>query len=233
MNNKISTSAKILVYQSENCDILIEYLRSYGFSVIPSTSQDITNKIKDNNYDLLILDHYKTGLLGNLTLLKSLRKLDLKVPAIMVSSESQHKYIIEAFDNGIDDYVAKPYNLEELIRRIMAVLKRCGIKTRTVEPVYKIGKYIFDTEKDNLSIGETQIKLTNKESKILSLLCAYKNEILPRKTLLCQIWTDDNYYNKRSLDVHMCLLRNYLKMDKRISIETKRSIGYSLVIKEE
>ena len=232
MNKQIGLP-RILVYQDEDCSVMTDYLQFYGFKVITSTEADILHKIKEKNYDLCILGHYKTSLPGDLRLLKALRKTDHRTPVIMVSGQSRYEFIIDAFDAEADDYIIRPYNLEELIRRIKAILRRCGVKVRAIELSYKIGNYTFDTEKNTLSINGVETKLTNKESKTLSLLCAYKNEILPKKILMQQVWADDNYFNKRSLDVHMCLLRNYLKMDKRIVIETKRGIGYSLVVNEE
>lgn len=232
MNKQIGLP-RILVYQDEDCSVMTDYLQFYGFEVITSTEADILHKMKEKNYDLCILGHYKTSLPGDLRLLKTLRKTDRRTPVIMVSDQSRYEFIIDAFDAEADDYIIRPYNLEELIRRIKAILRRCGVKVRAIELSYKIGNYTFDTEKNTLSINGVETKLTNKESKTLSLLCAYKNEILPKKILMQQVWTDDNYFNKRSLDVHMCLLRNYLKMDKRIVIETKRGIGYSLVVNEE
>lgn len=232
MNKQIGLP-RILVYQDEDCSVMTDYLQFYGFEVITSTEADILHKIKEKNYDLCILGHYKTSLPGDLRLLKALRKTDHKTPVIMVSDQSRYEFIIDAFDAEADDYIIRPYNLEELIRRIKAILRRCGVKVRAIKLSYKIGNYTFDTEKNTLSINGVETKLTNKESKTLSLLCAYKNEILPKKILMQQVWTDDSYFNKRSLDVHMCLLRNYLKMDKRIVIETKRGIGYSLVVNEE
>lgn len=232
MNKQIGLP-RILVYQDEDCSVMTDYLQFYGFEVITSTEADILHKIKEKNYDLCILGHYKTSLPGDLRLLKTLRKTDRRAPVIMVSDQSRYEFIIDAFDAEADDYIIRPYNLEELIRRIKAILRRCGVKVRAIELSYKIGNYTFDTEKNTLSINGVETKLTNKESKTLSLLCAYKNEILPKKILMQQVWADDNYFNKRSLDVHMCLLRNYLKMDKRIVIETKRGIGYSLVVNEE
>lgn len=232
MNNQVALP-RILVYQDEDCSIMTDYLQFYGFDVITSTEEDIIPKIKSCNYDLCILSHYKANLPGDLRLLTVLRKVDNKVPVILVSDQSRYEYILDAFDAGVDDYVIRPYNLEELIRRIKAVLRRCGVKVRAIELTYQIGKYVFNTEDNTLVINGVETKLTSKESKTLALLCAYQNELLPRKVLMQHVWTDDNYFNKRSLDVYMCNLRNYLKMDKRISIETRRGIGYSLVIEEE
>lgn len=232
MNNQVALP-RILVYQDEDCSIMTDYLQFYGFDVITSTEEDIIPKIKSCNYDLCILSHYKANLPGDLRLLTALRKVDNKAPVILVSDQSRYEYILDAFDAGVDDYVIRPYNLEELIRRIKAVLRRCGVKVRAIELTYQIGKYVFNTEDNTLVINGAETRLTIKESKTLALLCAYQNELLPRKVLMQHVWTDDNYFNKRSLDVHMCNLRNYLKMDKRISIETRRGLGYSLVIEEE
>lgn len=232
MNNQAALP-RILVYQDEDCSVMVEYLRFYGFSVITTTEADAMQKIKARNYDLCILGHYKTDTPGDLRLLTAARKVDNSIPVIFVSGQPKYEYTIAAFDAGVDDYIVRPYNLEELIRRIYALLRRCGIKTRAVKPSYHIGDYFFDTENNTLSIRGAEIKLTNKESKMLALLCAYMGEVLPRKVLMQQVWADDNYFNKRSLDVHMCLLRTHLKMDERIAIKTHRSLGYSLVIKDQ
>lgn len=223
---------RILVYQDENCAMLAEYLQCYGFYVTTSTEVDVVQKIKEHNYDLCILDHYKTGLPGDLRLLAMLRKDDDKVPIIFVSGHAGYDYIIAAFDAGVDDYIIRPYNLEELVRRVKAVLKRCGVRTRTIKESYQIGSYIFNTGEGILRRAGAETKLTGKESKILALLCAYENEVLPKKVLMQNVWAEDNYFNKRSLDVHMCNLRNCLKADKRVSIETRRGLGYSLMVKE-
>lgn len=235
-NNTGSALPRILIYQDEDCKILVDYLVYNGFQVITSTENDILIKIKEKNYDLCILSHYKTtDAFMMLKPLKFLRKSDDKTPVIMVSDKVRYEYVIEAFDEGADDYVIRPYNIEELIRRIKAVLKRCGVRVRSIEPSYKIGDYLFNTVDKilTLTIDGVKTRLNNKQGQILALLCAYKNEILPRKILMQQVWTDDNYFNKRSLDVHICMLRNMLKMDSRVAIETIREVGYSLVIEED
>lgn len=225
---------RILIYQDENCKILVDYLVYNGFQVITSTEDDILAKIREKSYDLCILSHCKTTDASmRLKQLKFLRKLDDKIPVIMVSDKVQYEYVIEAFDEGADDYVVRPYNIEELIRRIKAVLKRCGVRVRNIELSYKIGDYLFDTADKILTIGSIKTQLNNKQNQVLALLCAYKNEILPKKILMQQVWTDNNYFNKRSLDVHMCVLRSMLKMDNRVVIETIRGIGYSLIVEED
>lgn len=233
-NNTNLALPRILIYQDEDCKILVDYLVYNGFQVITSTENDILIKIREKNYDLCILSHYKTTDASmRLKPLKFLRKSDNKIPVIMVSDKARYEYVIEAFDEGADDYVIRPYNIEELIRRIKAVLKRCGVRVRSIEPSYEIGDYLFNTVDKILTIGNVKTQLNNKQSQILALLCAYKNEILPKKILMQQVWTDDNYFNKRSLDVYICMLRNMLKMDNRVAIETIRGVGHSLVIEED
>lgn len=225
---------KILVYQDEDCSIMVDYLIFNGFDVITSNKEDIIQKIKNGSYDLCILSHYESIDIGNLSLLKILRKVDKSTPVIMVSDLSKYQFIIEAYDEGADDYVVRPYNLEILVRKINIALKRCGIKTRAVQNAYQLGNYRFDVLNDTLAIYNTEIKLPAKETQLLALLCAYEGEVLQTSVIMQRLWRgENNYWNKRSLDVNICHLRNYLKMDERISIVTKRTLGYSLVIREE
>ena len=225
---------KILVYQDEDCSIMVDYLIFYGFDVITSNREDIIQKIKNGGYDLCILSHYKSVSIGNLSLLKTLRKADKSTPVIMVSDLSKYQFIIEAYDEGADDYIIRPYNLEILVRKINIALKRCGIKTRTIQNAYQLGNYRFDVLNDTLAIDNTEIKLPAKETQLLALLCAYEGEVLQTNVIMQRLWRgENNYWNKRSLDVNICHLRNYLKMDKRISIVTKRALGYSLAIQKE
>lgn len=223
---------RILVYQDEDCSILVDYLVFYGFKVINTSEENVLKKLREGNYDLCILGHFKANIPGDLKLLHFLRKINKKMPVIFVSDLFDYSYIIEAFNSGADDYVVRPYNLEELICRVKALLKRCGVKVRSIERAYRIGNYTFDTEANILKLGSAEIKLTAKESKTLALLCAYKDELLSKEILLHSIWKDNNYFNKRSLDVHICHLRNYLNQDSRIKIDTIRGLGYSLAIQE-
>ena len=232
MRNSAATP-KILIYQGEECGALIDYLTNANFSIITCNTDDVLVKINRKDYDLCILDHYKISYDSMLLEpLKLLRKLDDKIPAIILSDKNSSKHIIEAFDEGADDYIIKPFNFEELIRRIKAILKRCGIRVRKIEPQYNIGNYIFNVVNSTLTIDGTEINLNKKTNQVLSLLCAYKNEILPNGLLMQQVWLDDNYYNKRSLDVYMCELRNLLKLDKKVIIKTIRGVGFSLMVEE-
>lgn len=223
---------RILVYQNDDCTILTEYLSNCGFDIINSSKEDIMQKIKVRNYDICLIDNYEVNK-DKLYLLKEMHKADDKMPIIFLSDIRSYAHKINAFKAGTDDYIEKPYNIEELVCRIKALLKRCGIKARIIEEVYKIGNYVFNTKNKTLTIDGVVTNLNDRQSKILALLCAYKGEVLLKSLLIKKFWVDDNYYNKRSLDVHMCVLRNTLKLDKNVEIKTIRGAGYSLIVNEK
>lgn len=183
-NNTKLALPRILIYQDEDCKILVDYLVYNGFQVITSTENDILIKIREKNYDLCILSHYKTTDASmRLKPLKFLRKSDDKIPVIMVSDKARYEYVIEAFDEGADDYVIRPYNIEELIRRIKAVLKRCGVRVRSIEPSYEIGDYLFNTVDKILTIGNVKHSLIINKAKFLLYYVPIKTKHYPRKYL--------------------------------------------------
>ena len=235
-NDNIEALPKVLIYQSENCDFLIDYLKYYNFKVVESTDEDIYDKIRGKSYDLVVADHIKNqSPTSELDLLKLVRRVDKNMPVIMLSDKSNYPDIIKAFDEGADDYVVRPYNVEEFIRRIKAVFRRCGIGVRRPDAKYILGNYTFDVINKTLTLDGVETKLNPKLSQILALLCAYKNELMPKKILAQRIWTRDDYnhLNGRCIDVYICNLRNYLKADKRVSIDTIQGLGYSLIVKED
>lgn len=228
--NKQEALPRVLVYQDEGCRVLVEYLIFCGFKVVEATEENVLAKIQEGKYDICIIDRLNAYIKDNFKLLRAQREVDRSKPVIFLSNISDYSYIIEAFKLGTDDYVIRPYNLEELVYRIKALLKRSGIKSRKIETTYEIGNYIFNTKLKRLELKGIEIKLTIIENKILALLCAYQNELLTKEILMRDIWGDDNFYNRRSLDVHVCRLRNHLKQDSNIKIETVRGLGYSLTV---
>jgi DNA-binding response OmpR family regulator len=137
--------------------------------------------------------------------------------------------ILEGFKIGADDYITKPFSMEELTFRIEAILRRVRGKKNKESSMYKIGMFTFDTQKQILSVGEKVTKLTTKESELLALLCAHANEILERNFALKTIWVDDNYFNARSMDVYITKLRKHLKDDPTIEIINIHGKGYKLI----
>jgi two-component system, OmpR family, response regulator len=163
-------------------------------------------------------------------LVRHIKKQEAAFPVIYLTARNQKEDIIEGFVTGADDYLTKPFSMEELLYRIEAVLRRSRtIKEEKEQETYIIGEYLFDTIRQVLTYKETTIKLTTKESELLSLLCSHKNSILERNFALKTIWIDDNYFNARSMDVYITKLRKYLKNDPKVGIINVHGKGYKLL----
>jgi two-component system, OmpR family, response regulator len=180
-------------------------------------------------YELCILDIMMPEMDG-LTLAREIRKINPSVPIIFLTAKSQKEDILEGFRTGADDYITKPFSMEELLYRIQAIIKRtAGSALPKKESLYTIGNYSFDPLKQMLSIEDQPVKLTTKESELLELLCRHRNEILERNFALKSIWIDDNYFNARSMDVYITRLRKYLKKDPSVKILNVHGRGYKLL----
>ena len=151
----------------------------------------------------------------------------------MLSAKSEDTDKIIGLNFGADDYITKPFSMEELVLRIEAILRRVRGKKSKESTQYKIGRFMFDTQKQLLTIGDKQTKLTTKENELLALLCSHANEILQRDFALKTIWIDDNYFNARSMDVYITKLRKHLKDDDQIEIINIHGKGYKLITPEE
>ena len=154
------------------------------------------------------------------------------VPIILLTAKSEDTDKILGLNTGADDYITKPFSMEELTFRIEAILRRVKGKRNKDTSVYKLGRFTFDTQKQLLCIDDKQTKLTTKESELLGLLCAHANEILQRDFALKTIWIDDNYFNARSMDVYITKLRKHLKDDESIEIINIHGKGYKLITPE-
>lgn len=181
------------------------------------------------SFSLCILDIMMPEMDG-LTLAKEIRKINSEVPIIFLTAKNQKEDIIEGFISGADDYITKPFSMEELLYRIEAILRRT-----TSPPVikktesYVIGNYSFYPLKQLLYYKDQPVKLTTKESELLELLCQQGNEILERNFALRTIWIDDNYFNARSMDVYITRLRKYLMKDPSVKILNIHGKGYKLI----
>ena len=152
------------------------------------------------------------------------------MPIIVISARSEDSDKVEALDAGADDYLTKPFSMDELVYRIEAILRRAGGKQNKPQNIYQLGSYTFDTQRQTLTRGETQTRLTTKESELLTLLCMHVGDILQREVALKSIWVEDNYFNARSMDVYITKLRKLLKDDDRIQINNVHGKGYRLIL---
>jgi two-component system OmpR family response regulator len=164
------------------------------------------------------------------TLAKEIRLINSDIPIIFLTAKSMKDDVLKGFSLGADDYITKPFSMEELLFRIEAILRRTipGVSDQHPDQ-YNIGDYLFDSQKQQLIKGKEIQKLTTKESELLKLLCNNKNKVLERNFALRTIWIDDNYFNARSMDVYITKLRKYLKDDPSIQIINIHGKGYKLI----
>ena len=158
-------------------------------------------------------------------------KTDKKVPIIFLTAKSMKEDTLKGFEIGADDYITKPFNMEELTARISAILKRVSSDTESHFDDIKIGKLTFNPKMQILSKDDFSVSLTTKESDLLILLHKNKNEILERDHALKAIWGDDNYFNGRSMDVYITKLRKYLNQDEKVEIVNIHGKGFKLMVK--
>ena len=184
------------------------------------------------NFDLLILDVMMPKKDG-FTLGKEIRKINPRVPIIFATAKSMIEDKTQAFNLGGDDYITKPFRIEELLLRINALLKRVSEtskETGETATQFNIGAYQFDYTAQMIVNGELKQKLSTKEAELLRLLCLKQNEVLTREEALLNIWHDDNYFNGRSMDVFLSKIRKYLKDDPKVEIINVHGRGYKLLV---
>lgn len=228
MGEKLSI---LLCEDDENLGMLLrEYLNAKGYNaeLCPDGEAGYKAFLK-NKYDLCVLDVMMPKKDG-FTLAQEIRQTNSDIPIIFLTAKTLKEDVLEGFKIGADDYLTKPFSMEELTFRIEAILRRVRGKKNKESSVYKIGNFTFDTQKQILTINGQQTKLTTKESELLALLCAHANEILQRDFALKTIWIDDNYFNARSMDVYITKLRKHLREDSSIEIINIHGKGYKLII---
>ncbi|MCF0181301.1 MAG: response regulator transcription factor [Muribaculaceae bacterium] len=220
----------LLCEDDENLGTLTrEYLEDKGYKaeLFPDGESGYKAFLK-GKYDICLLDVMMPKKDG-FQLAQEIRTVNNDVPIIFLTAKALKEDVLEGFKIGADDYITKPFSMEELKLRIEAILRRVKGKKGKEVTVYKIGKFTFDTQRQVLFTDEKSEPLTTKESELLSLLCAHVNEILERNFALKTIWIDDNYFNARSMDVYITKLRKKLKDDPDIQIINIHGKGYKLI----
>ncbi len=214
----------------ENLGMLLrEYLQTRGYDADLQPDGEAGYKaFTKNKYDLCVLDVMMPKKDG-FTLASDIRSINTEVPIIFLTAKSMKEDILQGFKLGADDYLSKPFSMEELLSRIESILRRVrGKKVKDVTQ-FNIGGFMFDAQKQIIIFeGETR-KLTTKESELLKLLASNANNILERNYALKTIWEDDNYFNARSMDVYITKLRKILKDDPNVAIINIHGKGYKLI----
>jgi DNA-binding response OmpR family regulator len=210
--------------------ILKSYLEAKGFrTTLCENGKIALEAFKKEEYNFCIFD-VMMPVMDGFTLAKEIRKLDKKVPLLFLTAKTMQEDKLEGFELGADDYITKPFSMEELLLRLKAILRRSNMEdSKHVNHVYKFGKYTFDYDHQHLSIGKKQEKLTSKEAELLKLLCDHLNEVLDRTVALNKIWYDDSYFNARSMDVYITKLRKFLKDDPNVELINVHGVGFKLV----
>jgi len=223
---------KILLAEDDNNLglLLRNYLNAKNYITTLSTNGRLAlETFNTDKFNLCILDIMMPEMDG-LALAAKIRLSDPAVPIIFLTAKNQKEDIIEGFKSGADDYITKPFSMEELLYRIEAILRRTTSDSiNKTDDTFIIGSYSFDPIKQLLTYNNNTIKLTTKESELLELLCRHGSGILERNFALKTIWTDDNYFNARSMDVYITRLRKYLSKDSTVKILNIHGKGYKLI----
>lgn len=220
----------LLVEDDSNLgSITSDYLKAKGFNCTWEINGELGyREFVKNQYDIVIMD-VMMPVKDGFSTAKDIRGIDKKVPIIFLTAKSMKEDTLKGFEIGADDYMTKPFNMEELTARIGAILKRVSLDTESHFDDIKIGKLTFNPKMQILSKDDFSVSLTTKESDLLILLYKNKNDILERDHALKAIWGDDNYFNGRSMDVYIAKLRKYLKHDEQIQIINVHGRGFKLL----
>jgi DNA-binding response OmpR family regulator len=212
--------------------VIADQLRAEGYHVSLTTDGvEALKRFNEQPYHLCIFDVMMPKKDG-FTLARDIRQINSDVPILFLTAKSMTEDKIEGFNAGGDDYLTKPFSVEELNLRIKSLLKRVNIRTEIPEEkVFNVSTFIFDTENLTLTLNGNAQSLTKKEAQILKILYKFKNQVLPREVILNTVWGQDDYFVGRSLDVFITKLRKYLKEDERIQILNIHGVGFKLEIK--
>lgn len=207
--------------------LLVDYLESEGFQVkLCTDGERALKEFRENTFDICLLDVMMPKMDG-FSLAKDIRAKDKKTPFIFITAKSLRDDKLKGYDLGADDYISKPFDEEELLWKIKAIIRRSSeIKNEKTSGLIPIGSYIFDFTNQSLTIAGKTKRITEKESDILNYLCAHRNHVVKREDMLKALWGENDYFFGRSLDVFITKIRKYLKEDPELSIENVFGVGF-------
>lgn len=220
---------KILLVEDDlNLGFVIQdNLKQAGYKVhLSQDGKEGLNAFNESSYQMCLFDVMLPKKDG-FSLAEDVRKINPEMPIIFLTAKSQTEDKIKGFKAGADDYITKPFSMDELLLRIEALLKRTGGFLKSKD-IYDLGNYRFDVQNYTLDLEGVSKKLTKKEAEILKILSEQKGKVVERELILNMVWGDDSYFNGRSLDVFITKLRKYLKDDKAIAIKNIHGVGFSL-----
>lgn len=215
--------------------LLAQYLQAKNYEVeLRKDGEEGLKAYKKGHFDLLLLD-IMMPLKDGFTLAREIRSTDRETPIIFLTAKNMRQDTLAGFECGADDYITKPFSMEELLLRIDAVLRRSwGIAPQEERQTsFTLGKFTFDARKQVLTGPEGERNLTTKENDLLQLLSENANSVLERSTALRTVWGDDNYFNGRSMDVYIAKLRKYLAEDPEVEVANVHGKGFRLEVPNE
>lgn len=225
------TKRILLCEDDENLGMLLsEYLQAKNYeAVLCKDGEEGYKEFLKQKFDICVLDVMMPKKDG-FSLCKDIKQINPEIPVVFLTAKALKEDVIDGFKLGADDYITKPFSMEELTYRIDAIMHRVQGKKKNDEVIVTLGKFTFDRNKQILAIGDDKRKLTTKESELLNILYEHVNDVLPRELALNKIWEDDNRVYARSMDVYITKLRKYLKADPDVEILNVHGEGYKLVL---
>lgn len=222
----------LLAEDDENLGQLLQtFLKTKGFDVeLVRNGKSAFERFNEHKFDFCLFD-VMMPVMDGFTLAKEIREIDRKVPILFLTAKGLKEDKLEGFALGADDYLTKPFSMEELLARITAILRRVEVPNNEKNAVIMVGKIPFEPELRLLHLQDGDKKLTTKENQLLTLLVKNQNEIVDRQATLRAIWGDDNYFNGRSMDVYIAKLRKLLKEDPAIEIMNVHGKGFKFLVK--
>lgn len=226
---------KILLVEDEMslAMVVTDNLVEEGYEVHHALNgEDALKQFYQKEPDLVILDVMMPKVNG-FTVAKTIRNTDRETPILFLTAKVQVKDVVKGFEAGGNDYIRKPFSIQELLVRMKVMLS----DTRLLDKVspssdarFELGKFQFDSKSGLLAHSGQSKKLTSRESELLKLFCRHKDEVLTKESILLSIWGDDSFFNSRSLDVFVSKLRKYLEADSGVNIVNIRGVGYKLIL---
>ena len=215
--------------QVELCEILKDTLSLYGFDVTYALNgDDGYNEFISLDPKLIIIDIMMPGSDG-FSAVKKIRLVNKDVPVIMLTAKPLTEDLVKAFDLGCNDFVRKPFAMEELIARIKSFAKVPGNAAGAAQNIYRLGSFSLNASTHELTNDSKRFQLSYKEVELLKRLCEAKSTVVDRQDLLMELWGSDNVFNNKTMNVYISRLRNYLDSDKSVEIITIRGFGYKLI----
>lgn len=212
-------------------ELLASFLENKGHKVdLARNGREAFQRFNQKKFDFCILDVMMPEMDG-FTAAKEIRTLDKQTPILFLTAKSMKEDKLEGFAAGADDYLTKPFSMDELLARMNAIMRRVNGEETGGDEAYEIGSIKFEPTFRKLYLKEGEKKLTTKENQLLHLLVKNKNDILDRQATLRAIWGDDNYFNGRSMDVYIAKIRKLLREDENIEIMNVHGKGFKLVVK--